>query len=65
MMVAANDEMVHANPDVSRQAFDLLPGEKNWYDLEGGHFGLLHYPSALFDSSSKAQADYLTHHFLS
>jgi hypothetical protein len=64
MMVATHDEMVHANPTVSRQAFDLLPGEKEWYDLDGGHFGLLHYPSALFDKTSTAQAVYLANHLL-
>jgi len=64
MMVAPVDEMVHANPAVSRRAFDLLAGEKDWYDLEGGHFGLLYHPSDLFDEASTAQADYLTKHLL-
>lgn len=59
MMVAPTDEMTHANPKVSRQAFDLLPGEKEWYDLEGGHFGLLYHPSDLFDEASSVQADFL------
>jgi hypothetical protein len=60
MMVAPADEMAHANPEVSRQAFDLLPGERDWYDLDGGHFGLLYYPSDDFDEASRLQADYLT-----
>jgi hypothetical protein len=64
MMVAPADEMVHANPAVSRRAFDLLPGEKDWYDLEGGHFGLLYHPSHLFDEASTLQAAYLTKHLL-
>lgn len=64
MMVASADEMVNANPEVSRRAFDLLPGEKDWYDLDGGHFGLLYHPSALFDEASTVQADYLTRHLL-
>jgi hypothetical protein len=64
MMVAANDEMIHANPEVSRQAFELLPGEKTWYDLEGGHFGLLYHPSPLFEKTSRAQADYLERYLL-
>lgn len=64
MMVAPKDEMVHANPNVSRQAFELLGGEKNWYDLEGGHFGLLYHPSPLFDETSAAQADFLASHLL-
>ena len=59
MMVAPADEMPHANPDVSRQAFELIPGEKEWYEIEGGHFGLLHHPSDLFDQASSVQADFL------
>lgn len=64
MMVASADEMAHANPEVSRRAFDLLSGEKDWYDLDGGHFGLLYHPSELFDEVSTVQADYLTRHLL-
>jgi hypothetical protein len=65
MMVAPADEMIHANPEVSRRAFDLLPGDKDWYNIDGGHFGLLHYPSDLFDEASAVQAAYLTRHLLS
>lgn len=64
MMVAPADEMVNANPGVSREAFDLLPGEKDWYDLDGGHFGLLYHPSDLFDEASTVQAQYLARHLL-
>jgi uncharacterized protein len=63
-MVAPADEMVHARPAVSRQAFDLLPGDKDWYDLDGGHFGLLYHPSKLFAEASAVQASYLTRHLL-
>lgn len=64
MMVAPADEMAHANPAVSRRAFDLLPGEKDWYDIDGGHFGLLYHPSDLFKEASTVQATYLTGHLL-
>ena len=63
-MVAPADEMVHACPAVSRQAFDLLPGDKDWYDLDGGHFGLLYHHSKLFAQASAVQANYLTGHLL-
>ena len=59
MLVAPGDEMVHANPLVSRAAFDLLPGDKEWHDLDGGHFGLLYHPSPLFDEASARQAHFL------
>lgn len=58
-MVAPEDEMVHANYDVARRAFDMLPTEKHWYDVADGHFGLLHHPSARFDETSSLQAAFL------
>ena len=64
MMVAHADEMVGANPEVSRRAFDLLSGEKDWYDLDGGHFGLLYHPSDLFNEVSTVQSDYLMRQLL-
>lgn len=36
----ADDEMTHANYDVTRMAFDLMPHPKEWHDIAGGHFGL-------------------------
>jgi hypothetical protein len=60
MMVAPGDEMVHANPEVSRAAFELLGGDKEWYEIGGGHFGLLYHPSSLFDEASSVQASFLT-----
>lgn len=63
-MVAPGDEMVHANPAVSRAAFDLLPGDKEWYEIDGGHFGLLYQPSPVFDEASGVQAQYLARHLL-
>jgi dienelactone hydrolase len=64
LMVAPADEMGGANPTVSRGAFDHLPGEKEWYDIDGGHFGLLYHPSDLFTEASTIQATYLTKHLL-
>ncbi len=56
MMVAPDDEMVHANYSVARLAFDLMPDPKEWYDIPGGHFGLLYHPSALFDEATRVQS---------
>jgi hypothetical protein len=58
LMVAPEDEMVHANYSVARQAFGLFSGPKQWYDIDGGHFGLLYYPGALFDEASRVQAGF-------
>ena len=59
LMVAPEDEMVHANYAVARQAYELIPGPKQWYDIAGGHFGLLYYPSELFDEASRVQTEFL------
>ena len=59
MIVAPDDEMAHANYKASKAAFSLIPGDKEWYDIDGGHFGLLYHPSELFDRASRMQADFL------
>jgi hypothetical protein len=61
-LIAPADEMPAANPAVSRQAFDAVPGPKELLEIAGGHFGLLHYPSALFDQASTVQRDFLILH---
>ncbi|HSG17696.1 MAG TPA: hypothetical protein VLE70_15415, partial [Anaerolineae bacterium] len=59
LMVAPDHEMVHANYTVAREAFELIPGPKQWYDIAGGHFGLLYYPSEKFDKTSRVQTEFL------
>ncbi len=59
MIVATNDEMEGANPEVTLAIYKKVTQPKEWVDIDGGHFGLLHYPGALFDKSSKAQIDFL------
>jgi pimeloyl-ACP methyl ester carboxylesterase len=58
MMVAPDDEMVHANYSVAKRAFQLMPDQKKWYDIAGGHFGLLYYPSDLFDEATRVQTEF-------
>lgn len=62
LMVAPEDEMIHADYDVARQAFELMPGLKAWYDIAGGHFGLLYHPGALFSEAVSIQADFFCEH---
>ncbi|MDQ3972902.1 MAG: acetylxylan esterase [Actinomycetota bacterium] len=59
MMVAPQDEMAHADYGVARSAYELLPDPKEWYDIAGGHFGLLYHPSPLFDEASAIQTAFL------
>ncbi|WP_186300318.1 alpha/beta hydrolase [Denitromonas ohlonensis] len=58
-MVAPEDEMVHANYSVAQQAYELIPTEKRWYDIRGGHFGLLYHPGELFNEAIDVQVHYL------
>lgn len=62
LMVAPEDEMVHANPKVARQAFDLMPGDKEWHEIAGGHFGLLYPDSEEFREAAAVQARFLHRH---
>jgi len=59
MIVARNDEMTGANPKVTKEVFEMIKQPKEWVDIDGGHFGLLYYPSNLFNQSSRAQVDFL------
>lgn len=59
LMVGRNDEMVHCNRDVTQATYDLMRCPKQWVDIDGGHFGLLYYPSPLFDQASLLQCEFL------
>lgn len=60
MMVAPEDEMRHADYGVTRTAYELMPEPKEWYDIAGGHFGLLYHPGPLFDEATGIQSEFLT-----
>lgn len=59
MVVAPEDEMTHADYGVARTAYDLMPEPKEWYDIAGGHFGLLYHPSPLFGEATSVQSEFL------
>lgn len=59
MMVGRDDEMVHCNPDIQRAVYDRIPGEKEFVEIDGGHFGLLWYKSAQFDEAINRQTAFL------
>lgn len=62
-IIATDDEMPGAEPSVARAAFEQAPSlRKELYEIDGGHFGLLHYPSALFDLASGLQRSFLLRH---
>jgi pimeloyl-ACP methyl ester carboxylesterase len=59
MMVAHNDEMVHCNRAVQDAVFEKIAAPKTLYEIDGGHFGLLWSPGALFDESARQQTQFL------
>lgn len=63
MVVAHEDEMEGANSDVSRYAYQKAPQPKKLIEVDGGHFGIIHYPSQLFDEASRYQIDFLKEQF--
>jgi hypothetical protein len=54
--------MPGALPAVVRDAYDKLEGSKDWIEIDGGHFGLLYFPSEEFEGASSAQARFLCDH---
>jgi fermentation-respiration switch protein FrsA (DUF1100 family) len=58
-VVSPKDEMPGADPGVARDTFERIKGPKEWYEVAGGHFGLLYCPSPEFDDASQAQARFL------
>jgi hypothetical protein len=62
MMIAVEDEMEGASSAISRLVYDQITSPKELIEIDGGHFGLLYYPSELFDKASKAQCNFLKIH---
>jgi dienelactone hydrolase len=58
-VIAGDDEMPGAEPDIARAAFESAPEPKELVLVDSGHFGLLYHPSELFDRVSEAQASFL------
>lgn len=58
-VLAATDEMPAANPAIARQAYESAGGDKEAFEIAGGHFGLMYWPSEAFDRSSEAQLEFL------
>ena len=59
VMLSFEDEIPNANPEVTRQVYDLIPAPKQKYEIAGGHFGLLWHPSELFDEATRVQTAFL------
>ena len=64
MVIAEEDEMPGASSEISRKVYGAAPEPKELFEIDGGHFGLLYYPSEIFNQSSKKQVDFLVRHFI-
>ena len=61
-LVSPQDEMPRASPAVARAVYDKVEGPKEWIEIDGGHFGLLYFPSEEFEGASSVQARFLSNH---
>jgi len=59
MVVATNDEMSGASPTITKEVSYMIKQPKEFIYIDGVHFGLLYYPSDLFNQSSRAQVNFL------
>ena len=65
MVVPKHDEMSGCSSNISREVFNSINQPKEKVEIDGGHFGLLHYPSPVFETSSNAQIAFLQKIFIS
>ncbi len=63
MVVAEYDEMPYCSSAIAQKVYEMAPGLKELHIIGGGHFGLLYYPSPLFDESSRVQVEFLKERF--
>lgn len=63
LVVGKNDEMEGASDIIAKSVFDKISQPKEIVFLDGGHFGLLEYPSDLFNQASKVQIDFIKNIF--
>lgn len=61
--MSPDDEMPGAASVVAKAVFERLAGPKELIEVDGGHFGIVEYPSAAFDLASEAQAAWLMRTF--
>jgi alpha-beta hydrolase superfamily lysophospholipase len=64
IVMSPDDEMGGCNPAMTRMAFDAAPEPKELFETAGGHFGMLYWPSALFDDAIRAQREFLLRYLM-
>jgi cephalosporin-C deacetylase-like acetyl esterase len=63
MVVARHDEVSGASTNIAHEVFSRISQPKELVEIDGGHFGLLYYPSEDFEKSSDAQIKFLNKYF--
>jgi len=58
-VMSPEDESPFAVSAVARAVIDRLTGPRELVEVDGGHFGIIEYPSAAFGFASEAQAEWL------
>ena len=49
---------------MARAVYEKIRGPKEWFEIPGGHFGLVYYPSPEFDMASSAQVRFLARYLV-
>ena len=60
MMVGKDDEMPHISRDVQLEVYNRIESEKEFYEIDGGHFGAIYPKSEIFYEAIKKQTSFLT-----
>jgi len=60
MMIGKDDEMPHISRDVQLEVYCRIESEKEFYEIDGGHFGAIYPKSEIFYEAIKKQTSFLT-----
>ena len=60
MMIGKDDEMPHISRDVQLEVYNRIESKKEFYEIDGGHFGAIYPKSEIFYEAIKKQTSFLT-----
>ena len=60
MMIGKDDEMPHISRDVQLEVYNRIESDKEFYEIDGGHFGAIYPKSEIFYEAIKKQTAFLT-----
>ena len=59
MMIGKDDEMPLISRDVQLEVYSRIGSEKEFYEIDGGHFGALYPHSELFHEAVAKQSSFI------